>query len=145
MYNKFREWSFNYSIRPEVSYFVLDGWEISFGATITNLLERGFTTTPQLSPPSNVYWGVKVGTAYYYPLSSSFQPYIGLDLGTLMANWEYKQLVWYLRMPIGVAWFVNPNVALTFGTNLSVDFSSTAIFENFTIDPGFLGVKILFD
>jgi len=144
VYDKYRNSTFGYSIRPEANYFVFDGFELSFGVTLSNRLSIDVTDLPQLSSStSNIYWGIKLGAAYYVPVSQNVQPYIGLDVGTLMANWEFKQLLWYFEVPIGVAWFLNPNVAFTFGFPISVTFSSTAIFEKVSVNPGFLGLKVL--
>lgn len=144
VYNKYRAVKFGYSLSPEAGYFVVDGLELSFGATLTNDPEVDFTKESQLNPPSNLFWGVKVGAAYYIPVSECVQPYFGLDVGTLMESWELKQIFWYLKVPLGVTWFINQNVALNFGIPLTLQFNSTSIFDKLNVSPGYLGLKALF-
>jgi len=143
-YNKFRTAHFGYSFRPQASYFVLDGLELSGGVILANFLNRGDIRDPRMDPLNNFNWGLGLGVHYFFQTGSTFQPYVGFDFGTIMVEWEFKQIVWFLQVPVGVAWFISPDVAIDFGIPISLDFSSTAIFEKFTISLGYLGVRAFF-
>lgn len=143
-YNKYGLSSFGYSLKPEASYFVLPGLEISGGLILANILESGQFAAPRMKPPANFHWGFQIGLHYFIQLESAVQPYFGLDFGTVMKAWEYKQLLWFIQVPVGIAWFLNPNVALNFGIPLSLSFSSTALFEKLNVSPGYLGLRAFF-
>ena len=143
-YNKYRLSTFAYSIRPKVSYLPFSNFEISGGFTLASILNSSFTVPPRTQAPSQLYWGLSLGTNYFVPLESQVRPCIGVDFGFIMNKWQYKQIAWYLQLLAGITWFMNDHVALIFGVPVSWDFSSTAIFEKLTIDPGYLGIKAYF-
>ena len=143
-YNKYRVSSFGFSLRPEASYLPLDGLELTLGLTLANNLDLSYLTPPRKSPLNNLYWGFKIGSRYFFKTNSNIQPYFGAELGAVMVEWQFKQIVWYVKIPTGIMWFIQPNVAIDVGIPLSIDFSSTAIFEKITVNPGYLGIRAFF-
>jgi hypothetical protein len=143
-YNKYRVSSFGYLINPEAGYLFADGLLVSGGVTLANILSQGYLAPPRMEIPAHFYWGFRLGVQYFFQTGQVVQPYLGLNLALLANHFNFNQIIWYAELPVGVAYFITPDIALDFSLPLTVSFSSTAIFEKLEVAPGYFGVRAFF-
>jgi len=78
---------------------------------------------------------------YFFLNTSRIIPYIGAGFGVLMTDSEAKLIP---KIPGGILIAINPCLAIDIQILLEVQFSPSTGFEQFSITPGFFGIRALF-
>lgn len=125
-------------VSPEIGYFLWDNFQIHGGPRIkANLYHSDEKSRPLI-------WGAELGVRYFADFGWSIRPFAGLSFGMLVNNASLVTLRWDFEAPVGVFWPVNEHVGLQFGIRARYTGSTSNVFENFEVIPGYMGIMAFF-
>ena len=113
------------SIGPRVGYFITDDWALGAGVLIASMDDGGdkFSTTVVSISASNFFLDMGERTKWFYQISMNnysgdtadfMDPY---DEETGEGGWEEGESAMQISADLGMTYFMNENLLMTFGLN----------------------------
>lgn len=136
-------YNFNLHLKlaPEVSYLVLDYWDVFLES---NIDARVLTSEDTLGRPTQVRWGFKLGSRYYFPLLDHLVLYTGAGYHfNLINNWP-ETFIHGFDVMTGLLVAIDQRFFLDFQIPISMNFDRGANFKQLEITPSFLGMRVYF-
>ena len=131
---------FELGLKPQASYFVWDGLELSLAGHVSALL---FSNDPYGYEKQPARWGLGFAARYYFDVGRIFFPYVGLFAGFNMINNWSGSFRYELGPTTGLLIALTDSLAL----DVSLVIKATLVGTNFVraeIAPTTLGIRYFF-